>query len=231
MTGLAHAARALLAAYEARGGKGEGATPAQLIEALEQAMAAFAALDRAHGPAGALKEEDASALGEYALACLSDLNLWVQRLGCDEERHWLDQATLEVADWVVRHGGRLRVLEPLVNALATRANRLRTQEALAVLFDVIGPFIDRVDPAIRDDPDRMAPEHPWRILLFNYAIVATRTQDPERMARAYCLMEAWLPEACPEFFEEALRQSRKPVYGDEVRTLVREYHRRWTARH
>ncbi len=231
MTSLTQAARVLLAAHEARGGQGEGATPAQLIEALEQALAAFAALDRAHGPTGALEDEDPSALGEYALACLSDLNLWVHWLGCSEERQWLDQATLDVADWIVRHGGQLRILEPLVNAFAARANRLQAREALAALFDAMGPFIDRVDLAIRTDPDRAAPEHPWRILLFNYAIVATRTQDPERMARAYRLMEDWLPEACPEFFEEALRQSRKPVYGDEVRTLVREYHRRWTVRH
>lgn len=231
MTGLARAARALLAAHEVQGGQGEGATPAQLIEALEQALAAFAALDQAHGTTGALEDEDPSALGEYALACLSDLNLWVQRLGCSGERQWLDQATLEVADWIVRHGGRLRILEPLVNALATRANGLQAREDLAALFDAMGPFIDRVDPSLRADPNRADPEHPWRLLLFNYAIVATRTQDPERMTRAYRLLEAWLPETCPDFFEEALRQSRKPVYGDEVRTLMREYHQRWTVRH
>lgn len=231
MSVLKQAARALLAAYAARGGETEAVPPALLIEALEEMMAAFTELDRLHGPNDSLPDEDPTVLGEHALACLSDLNVWVDQLGCSAERQWLDDATLAIADWIIRHGGMLRPAEPLVNALASRANRLSERPAISQLFDGMGRIIDHVHPAVRADADLPAPERPWRILLFNYAIVATRTQDPDRMARAYHLLEAWLPEECPVFFEEALRQSQKPVYGEEVRALVREYHQRWTMRH
>ena len=73
----------------------------------------------------------------------------------------------------------------------------------------------------------------WRILNFNCAIVATRTQDAPLMHEAFDTLGRNLPEDedAPAFFEEGLKQSDKPVYGPLVKSLMQEYFARWTVRH
>ncbi len=232
MSRVRSAAAPLVDAYRRAGvAPGEGSPPSLLAEALEQMFALFDHLDRRHGDAAALPDEDPSRLGEQALSCLADLELWADRLGERRTAPLLGELAIEAAEWTARHGGVVRVLEPVVNALAAQANTLTASDRLAGLCERMGRIIDAVDPALRADAAAAGTFPPWRILLFNHAIVATRTQDPERMERAFNLLGALLPQDCPAFFEEALQQSQKPAYGDAVREAVRRHHQRWTRRH
>lgn len=108
---------------------------------------------------------------------------------------------------------------------------LSEPDQLARLCERMSRVIDAVDPALRADAALTGTFPPWRVLLFNHAIVATRTQDPDRMERAFNLLGALLPQDCPAFFDEALQQSEKPVYSDAVRDVVRRHHGRWNRRH
>lgn len=221
----------LAEAYSASSGtSGDEVTPDLLIEAVGQALDIMDRLDRDR-TGTPINPEDATGLGDHALLCLSDLAVWSQRLGCRGEVSAINELALDAALWVARQGGSVRTLEPVVNALAARANSTAAPEDLRQLHAAMGAIVGAVDLSIRSDLEKADPARPWRVLLLNFAIVATRTQDRDLITRTYDLLGALLPEDCPAFFEEALQQSGKAVYGPEVRALAREYFERWHVRH
>lgn len=205
--------------------------PDQLVQAVSQFFDVFAKLDAEHGQRGNLPYDNPGELGEHALNCLVDLATWAERLGDTDAKRNFDKASLSVADWVIRHNGEIRTLEPLVNAYAAEANRLRSPEQLSKLFWTMHPLLQHVSPLVRQDLDKYDPMRPWRMLNFNFAIVATRTQNPDLMSQAFDILGSNLPEDAPAFFEEGIKQAQKDVYGAQVKAVMQDYFNRWTVRH
>lgn len=85
--------------------------------------------------------------------------------------------------WFARSGGTITQLIPIVNLIASLSNRLREQSVLIQLWENIEILINATEQSIQDDMDDRDPRRPWRILLLNYAITATRTHDPVLMKK------------------------------------------------
>ncbi len=222
------AAEQLNAAFTAAGPfPGQAATPPLLAEAVRQCLDVFQKVD-AENETPSLEEVDE--LGTHALECLSDLGLWAWQLKLDAVRATVEDLALDVAQWICTHGGQITVLEPAVNALARQANATADDAALGRLYDRACSIIACAAPELAESTDAAALQ-PWLTLHFNCAIIATRTQQPERMAAAYDLLESHLPQHCAAFFEEGVRESRNAVYGDQVREMMRERLAKWTPRH
>ncbi|MCW5575449.1 MAG: hypothetical protein KIT13_05085 [Burkholderiales bacterium] len=221
------AAGALIAAFEQAGPfPGQEATPALLADAVRQCFE----ICRQTGDSGeTLPLEAVDELGTHALECLSDLGLWAYQLRLDDARAAVEDLALEMAEWTIGHGGRVAVLEPVVNALARQANATGDPAVLARLFHQACAVIAHAEPGPADGTEPA--QQPWLMLHFNCAIIATRTQDPARMNAAFDLLEAHLPGHCAAFYTEGLRESQKTVYGDAVRETMRSRLAKWTDRH
>lgn len=229
---FARTADSIERAFEAAGVEtGEQVSPPQLIDAIGQLLDVLERLDEQYGESGAILSDDPSQLGDYAIGFLSDLGVWADRLNHRELRVDLDKVALGVAHWIVRHDGEIRTLEPVVNALAASANQTHEPAMLEILNRMMSEVIDHASPAIKSDLEKSDPARPWRILNFNYAIVATRTQKRELMEKAFDTLTRNLPEDAATFFEEGLKQAEKDVYGAEVKALMQEYFNKWTTRH
>lgn len=222
------AAGVLNTAFEQSGPfPGQEVTPPLLIDAVRQCLEICQQID-ATGENMPL--EDVDEFGSHGLECLSDLGLWAYQLQLDDARENVENLALELAQWIAKHGGQITVMEPVVNALARQANATHEPSALAALYDIACLIIAHTDDAVADDAD-IAALQPWFTLHFNCAIIATRTQQVDRMHAAYDLLEANLPEHCTAFYEEGVRESQKPVYGEHVREIMRERLAKWTTRH
>lgn len=229
---FARTAAALARAWEAADVESGGqVSPPQLIDAIAQILDVLEQLDEQYGETGAVLSDDPSQLGDYAIGFLSDLGVWADRIGHRELRVDLDKIALGVAHWVVRHDGEIRTLEPVVNALAASANSTQDPDTLEILNRMLRDIIEHSSPAIKSDLEKSDPTRPWRILNFNYAIVATRTQKRELMEKAFDTLSRNLPEDAAAFFEEGLKQAEKEVYGPEVKALMQEYFSKWATRH
>lgn len=219
------AAAKVTAAYEQAGGfPGQEVTPPLLHEALGQCLEICTSPEAT----GELAPDEVNELGTHALNCIADLALWAGHLNLEAERATIEDLAIEFARWIGALNGEISVLEPVVNAIARRANAVHDPAALVPLCVLAREITRNVARATRVDA---AAAEPWRTLNFNYAIVATRTQRPDLMAEAYDALEVNLPEACPAFFAEGLRESQKAVYGDDVRHALRERHAKWTVKH
>lgn len=210
---------------------GSQVTPDQLGEAISQFLFVFDKLDHEHGETGPILFDDVNQLGDHAIGFLMDLAYWADRLRLPKSKMDIEKTALGVAHWIIRHEGELRTLEPLVNSLAASANLTQDPATLKALVQVIGDIIEHAAPGIKADLEKHDATRPWRILNFNYAIVATRTQDTALMSKAFDTLGRNLPEDCPAFFEQGLQQAQKESYTPAVREMMQEHFNRWATRH
>jgi hypothetical protein len=222
----------ILQTYESNQTQANGdATPSQLIEAISQFFIIYEKLGHQYNENSLLKKENISQIGEEAISCLSELGKWAERLDLPREKSMLEEIALSAAHWVIRHHGEIRSLDIIVDLLAAKANHCSDKEVLTSLFHVMKDVIVNAMSEYQDDLDKTNPARPWRMLNFNFAIVATRTLNKDLMVTAFDTLGRHLPEDCPQFFEEGLRQSEKSVYGPEIQAIMSEYFKKWATLH
>ncbi len=224
-------AREIIAAFDRSGLPADGKiTPAMLVDALEVFFEDCDRIDRDYGPAAEVLAEDVSGLADQIFECLHDLANWAEKFKLREPRVAVLDISLEVAQWCMRHKGQLRQLGPVVAALANRTNQAGSLNACIALSDAYEAVILNVAIRLQGDRSSSDPARPWRQLLLNSAIVATRTRDLARMERAFRRMETHLPSECQAFFRQASHQVAGIGFSPEARKLVQARNAKWTAR-
>lgn len=223
-------AQDLLANYDARKPEPTNqVTPPQLVEALNQLFAIITKLDREEGETGAIMRDDVTQLGDYGLSLLMDLATWANQLDLPAARAEIEKLALAVADWVVRHEGRLRTLEPVVNALAKVANTISDAAILERLADFMRRLSDAAADFIKQDLEKSNPGRPWRILQLNRGIVATRSHNPALMEATFDELLRYLPEDAQAFFSQGMQQMEALDYPPHVREVMERYYQAWAA--
>jgi hypothetical protein len=213
----------------------EGASMELLSEAFRQLLDVMARVEddsRNRGGARTVQRpgsEDITELGEYAARLHDNLATLVKQSDLTDQQPALAGLAVDIALWVADHGGRLDSLEGIVDALAQIANRTRDAQDLKRLSAVMGRIIDAVSPLIREDLEKINPGRPWRVLLLNRGIVATRSHDPAVMEEAFTLLTRHLPEDAARFFAEGMQQMEALNYPSHVRRVMERYHRRWSV--
>ena len=172
--------------------------------------------------------KDVTELGEYALELFDQSLLWARQLDLDEVFDALQTACLDMAVWISARGGEIFTLEPVVDALARSANNAQNPGELLELYQLINQIMAVTASAIRQDLEKTNPGRPWRILLLNRAIVATRTHQPDIMEEAFQILGEYLPEEAPQFFSQGMEQMDLLKYPSSVREIMDRYYRKWS---
>ena len=172
--------------------------------------------------------EDITELGEYAFKLQENLAALVKQPALEDQQEPVAALTVELALWIAAHGGRLDSIEALVDALALIANRTADPHELGELSAAMGRITGAVSPLIREDLEKINPGRPWRVLLLNRGIVATRSHDPAPMEEAFAVLIRHLPEDAARFFAAGMQQMEALNYPDRVRAVMEKYHRQWT---
>ena len=85
--------------------------------------------------------EDITEIGEYALRLHENLSVTAEQLGLlDEQKQPLANLAIDIALWIALHGGKLEMLEPVVDALAMMANTESSPEKLETYILKHVPF-------------------------------------------------------------------------------------------
>ena len=184
---------------------------------------------RVQGDAGATGKEDVTETGEYAIRLIENLAACAGKLGLHEQKSALTGLFINTGLWIARQGGLIDTLEPVVDAIAIKANNSRDADELEALCGVIRQLIDAVPAIVSQDLENINPGRPWRVLLMNYCIVATRSHNAALMETAFALLTTSLPADAPRFFTEGMQQMEALDYPDHVRTVMEKYHREWNT--
>jgi hypothetical protein len=229
----------ILETFEASEAKsGDAVNPEILANAMQQLMDVLKRLDadmqggaRDHNDAGISKTIDISELGDYGFSLLHDLTEWAKTLNLEGCCARLRSVAGPFALWLARHGGELRTLDPIVDALAAIANESQDRLLLEELCAAMGEVIDAVAPSIAEDADNSNPGRPWRMLNLNRGIVATRTHNPAVMESAFKVLVENLPEDAAEFFREGMLQMEALDYPEPVRRVMERHYKDWCQTH
>ena len=199
-----------------------------LVEAFRQLLNVMARIE-ADAQADRMSDSaDITEIGEYALRLHEALAALAANAGLEDRQEALALVCINIALWVADHGGRIDTLEPVVDALALLANNLREHARLEALSHVISRIVAAVSPMISQDLEKVNPGRPWRVLLLNQSIIATRSHNPELMEQAFAVLTEKLPEDAPRFFTEGMQQMDALNYPAHVRKVMEKYHRQWT---
>ncbi|MGB5259375.1 MAG: hypothetical protein WBO34_02500 [Gammaproteobacteria bacterium] len=200
-----------------------------LHQAFDQLFDVLARAEADQQAGGSTGTADVTELGEYALQLTENLAGRVGQTGDDSLRQSLAALTVNLALWIATHGGVIDTLEAVVDALALFANTTLDTPALTGLYSIIGTIINAVSPIISQDLEKINPGRPWRVLLLNQSIVATRSHDTELMEEAFAMLTARLPEDAGRFFSEGMQQMDALDYPAHVRKVMARYHRQWNV--
>ena len=173
-----------------------------------------------------IEPDEATEIGDYGFVLLLKLVDLMERLDQPHRRQEVEQISLVLANWVVSYRGTINHLEPVVNAIAQLSNLTRDKQVLLTLSELIGDIVDHCSPTLRQDSDADEPMRAWRLLHINRSIVATRSQDPDTMRRAFDEFLIYLPNEAPDFFAEGMREMDSMDYPQHVRQVMEQYFRR-----
>jgi hypothetical protein len=188
--------------YQARfGGADIGRGDAiALVAAIADFLEVSERLDAEYGADGALPLNDADAATDEALRCATELDGWLDRFELNHLRAPLFTVMLGIGLWAMRHELQLATPEPIVNALAFRANEANTKQDTAATYALMQGFIVHLAPQLKADLERSNPERPWRLLNLNFAITAIRTGDAALMRYAFDTLNTHLPDERAGFY-------------------------------
>jgi hypothetical protein len=170
---------------------------------------------------------DVAELGEYGLAMLGELAEWAELLRLPQASHAIRDLVIALGVWVVRHDGEIQVLEPVVDALASAANSTMDTRTLSRLAGLMEEICAGVAHRIRSDLVKDNPGRPWRLLLINRGIVATRAHSLPAMEAAFGALIEYLPEDAPGFFRDGMAQIEALDHPAGVRAVIKKYYDAW----
>lgn len=198
-------------------------SPSQLREAFVRLTNMLRPMTRTDATRTPPEPAELSALANYALQLVEHLGANAQQLDMPAVADEVAELGLPLALWFARQGGELHHLKPVVDAVARFANRQTNTRVMAELCTMIAELVDAVAPAVAEDPIRSDPHRPWRLLLINHAIVATRSHNPALMEPALDAIVEHLPEDAASFFTEGMQQMDAIDYPMHVRRVMQHY--------
>ncbi len=209
----------LLARFaESRIATGEQITPPQLVDALRQLFVVLEKDTAQWDPD--LPDDEAERIGDLSIGLLLDLATWAERLGERRAKAAFEVISVSIAAWLVQEQQPIHTLEPIVNGLAILANAEHDPATLSSLAQLMGAIVNAAEADYGSDLESSNPERPWRILLFNWGITATRAQEPQLMEQAFTALRKFLPADAPLFFQEGRQQVLQGDYRPEVRKVM-----------
>jgi hypothetical protein len=201
--------------------------PTNLLTAIGDFLAAAAQLDADYGEDGELPLADAADAADEALRCATELVPWLDRFELESWRPQLYAVMLGIGLWSMRHRLVLASAEPIVNALAFRANMATSTQETAAAYALMQGFIVHLGPQLDADLERSNPERPWRLLNLNFAITAIRSGDASLIRFAFDTLNRHLPDERAGFYDAACALAAHPGFAPETRALIEAEQARW----
>jgi len=217
-------------AYE-DGYRDKDTEPRTLANALRETLHALERCqDAPSGSDDPLRSKHINSLTDHGLDLLGQLAALADRLHLPDQAREVEALALPFACCAARCNAEIASPALVVNAAAALANQLKRPEQLEALYGLMSEIVDAVSPRITAELGSSDPDRPWRVLLLNRAIVATRSHQTRLMEEAFDAVADQLPEDAPQFFREAMEQMEALDYPEQLRAVVVRYYENWRSR-
>jgi len=176
----------------------------------------------------AINHDDITQVGEYGFNLLTELLQWAHKNHLDTFAKSARELVLSLALWITQYKGEIRTLEPVVDALTQIANKTVDTVQLTEIVTIMDRIIFHCSSVIKNDPEKINPLRPWRVIHLNRAITATRSHDTELMQRVFQELVNAFPDDVADFFSEGVHEMDRLNYPDPVRAVLYEFFDRYS---
>jgi hypothetical protein len=135
----------------------------------------------------------------------------------------IEQISLVLARWAIRHEASINDLRPLAHAVARLAESMRDRPALLALSALLTDIVEHCAPEFKQDQADEDELLAWHELHVARGKVAIRGRDPETIKRAFEEFLLYLPRAAPAFLAARMQEAEARDYPAPVRELVAYY--------
>ena len=175
------------------------------------------------------QEVDINQCCDYGLHLSDEQSDLASRCGLDSVAQEIEDLCFPFSLWAARNNAEINHLRPVANAIARKANSLSDPGILSSLFTQINEIMEAIDENQRQI-ESQDPALPWRILLLNRAIIATRSFQPVLIETAYMDIVTFLPQDASGFFSSAMEQMDLTGYPKNIREIVENWFQRYSTR-
>jgi len=193
-----------------------------LLARFEEFFNIAGGIDRRGGDS-AVDREEATEVCDFGFLLLGKLLEMAARLDLPDEHHQIEQLSLAIVDWAIRHGATLDDPEAVVNAVVRLAAPLRDRTALAALSALLGDVVEHCTPDWKQDDEVDSDREPWRDLHACRAEVAMRSGDTAAIRRAFDEFLLYLPQQAQEFFATCMKASASHDYPPQATEMIADY--------
>ena len=204
----------------------QGTTPDLIIKAVEQLHDILQLYSGEQHQASDTNE--LNQCSDYGLQLFSELSSLAASIHLTGQSVDIENLCFPFALWATRMGAEISTLEPIVNAVSRIANSIGQPADLEQLYREISEIFYAVSEPVRQDMEDSNPLRPWRILLLNRAIIATRSHQPLLIEDAYKDIVTMLPEDASRFFRQGMEQMDTSGYPSHVREIVETWFQRYS---
>ena len=135
-----------------------------LIESFDQFFDVITSVNMQARDNQIISKSEATEIGDHGLVLLLKLVDLMERLDLPHKRREIEQISLIFARWILRYGGRVNHLEPLVNAFAQLANIMQDSNSLRRLPKLMSQVVDACSEEIKQDLDISYEFCVWRLV-------------------------------------------------------------------
>lgn len=196
----------------------------KVMDAFEEFFKLTASIDIKAKNSQVITADEATHIGSHGLTLLLKMVDLMQKLDLKHKRQEIEQISIVFATWIMQYDGKINFLEPIVNAFLHAGNILKSKESLSALSEIMGEVMMSCSDEIKQDFDSAELYRPWRLLIINRAIVATRAHNTDLMECAFDDLVRYLPHDATGFFAEGVSESGDNKYPDSVKALILKYH-------
>jgi len=192
-----------------------------LIDGLQQVFETVVAVNKQHT---ILTGDEISDIGEQALSMIDNLVYKLMDNDLASHKFEVEQVAMFLANWIIKHKGKLSKIQSVVDGLADMANQVEDKVSLLQLSTFMSQVAHACSDVIQHDLDITDPGRPWRALNMNRGIVATRTHDLDIMREVFHDLIKAIPMDAPAFFKEGMSEMERLNYPEPVQELMQEFY-------
>ena len=145
------------------------------------------------------------------------------RLDLPDEHLEIEQLSLAIVHWAIRHGATLNDPQPVVNAIARLAGPMRDRDALLAVSELLADIVEHCAPELKLGREGEDDSRSWRDLHACRGEVAIRSGDPGAIRRAFDEFLLYLPQQAREFFVDCMKKAKDGDYPPLARKMAADY--------
>lgn len=194
----------------------------ELLSRFEQFFNITNRIDR-RGDDQLVDADEASEICDFGFMLLDKLLALTARYRLPGTHHEIEQISLVIARWAIRHEASINDLRAVADAVVRLAESMHEKPAMFAMSALLTDIVEHCAAEFKQDQAEEDERRAWHDLHTSRGMIALRGGDPKVIKRAFEEFLLYLPGAAPAFLAACMKEAEARQYSPQVRELIAYY--------